>query len=80
MNPGTAAVSSPDFVSSVISGQDSTLARGAPAGIPTFSLEPYEPTAMPEAEPLVRAELRMTPSRELGELWSMYRFWRKGLA
>jgi hypothetical protein len=80
MNTGIAALSSSEFVSGVIASQNSTLAIREPDGIPTFSSEPYNRLATPEAEQLVPSELTMTPSRELGELWSMYRFWRKGLA
>ena len=80
MNAGIAAVSNPDFVSGVIASQDSTLATSELAGISAFSPENYDRPATTDAEPLLAPELTMTPSRELGELWTMYRFWRKGLA
>ena len=73
MNPGIAAVSSPKLDPSGTLVPDPILAQGDPAGFAPF------PSA-PDPLPPVPVELTATPSKELGDLWNMYRFWRKGMA
>lgn len=73
MNPGIAAVSSPKLDPSGTLVPDPILAQGDPAG---FSPFPSAPDPLPPAP----VELTAAPSKQLGDLWNMYRFWRKGMA
>lgn len=80
MNPGIAAVSSPKLDPSGTLVPDPILAQGDPAGFAPFPSAPDPLPPAPDPLPPVPVELTATPSKELGDLWNMYRFWRKGMA
>lgn len=80
MSPGNAAVSSLDLAPSGFFRQDSILAASEPAGFKSLVSESYDRQPTPDPDPPAPMVLRATPSKELGDLWNMYRFWRKGMA